>query len=169
LNDEDDGYYWSDSTGASSDNSTYYDTTYDQVEYVDKEGIKFDKYDPWEGPVKRYKEDEQDFATAAKKESDSEPLCKNRNQIIIVADNRVPQWKNTTNSSNSTTIAVKKFTTSNSTSSAAIPTDFNMIGMKAHTVEFSSEYKVPQVSGALLTRVSSVAALFMAFIAAYMA
>ena len=33
---------------------------------------------------------------AAKKEYDDEPLCKGRNQIVIVADNRVPQWDNST-------------------------------------------------------------------------
>ena len=27
-------------------------------------------------------------------ESPEEPLCKGRNQIVIIADNRVPQWSN---------------------------------------------------------------------------
>jgi hypothetical protein len=81
---------WNDTYNNGSDWYGYNQTSNYENEYVYKEGVRFDKYDPWEGPYKKYKEYQQDYQTAAKKESDDEPLCKGRNQIVIVADNRVP-------------------------------------------------------------------------------
>jgi hypothetical protein len=81
---------WNDTYNNGSDWYGYNQTSNYENEYVYKEGVRFDKYDPWEGPYKKYKEYKQDYQTAAKKESDDEPLCKGRNQIVIVADNRVP-------------------------------------------------------------------------------
>lgn len=60
------------------------------MEYVYKGGVKLQRYDAYNGPYMRYKEDSQDYDLAAKKDTPDEPLCKGRNQVIIVADKRVP-------------------------------------------------------------------------------
>jgi hypothetical protein len=84
---------FSNSRGFLTQNNTW-DDGYNQVEYIDKAGAKFEKYDHYEGTYKIYKEEAQDYYNAAKMDSPNEPLCKGRNQIIIVADNRLPAWFN---------------------------------------------------------------------------
>ena len=62
----------------------------------------------------KYKQEEQDFASGAKMESPDEPLCKGRNQIVIVADTRVPQWSKI-QSDTSLLKSLRNFQTTNGT------------------------------------------------------
>ena len=98
---------------------------------------------------------------AAKKESDDEPLCKGRNQIIIVADNRVPQWadKNSTEGNSlPKQFRVRNFqSTLNETNTTGNSTLVTKIGMKVQTVGFRKYFT--QVSGSVRT------ALFNSFLA----
>jgi hypothetical protein len=57
--------------------------------YVNKTGPKRQVYDPNQGGVKKYKETKQSDDTIAAKSGPSEPLCKGRNQMIIMADTRI--------------------------------------------------------------------------------
>jgi len=63
-------------------------TTSNMPEFVDKSGIKVEKYDPSEGGLKKYKETSQDSLAYASMSSQEEPICMGRNQIIIVGDSR---------------------------------------------------------------------------------
>ncbi len=99
----------------------------------------------------KYKEDEQNFQTGAMMESPQEPICKNRNQIIIVTDNRVPEWmgNNQTDAPKiqtlMKTLPIMNLQVQNTTS-----TNTNKLAMRAQTVEFASTYKTaPTVSGAI--------------------
>ncbi len=50
----------------------------------------FDRYDPTEGPYKKYMDPMQDIYLYQKKMDNEEPLCEAKNQIVIVKDLRTP-------------------------------------------------------------------------------
>lgn len=56
---------------------------------MNKTGPKRQVYDPTQGGVKKYKETKQSDEFGAKKESRYEPICKGRNQMIVMVDNRI--------------------------------------------------------------------------------
>ncbi len=58
-------------------------------QYVNKTGPRMQVYDPSQGGVKKYKENKQSEDGRATKSSATEPLCKGRNQMIIMADKRI--------------------------------------------------------------------------------
>jgi hypothetical protein len=57
--------------------------------YVDKTGPKKQAYDKSQGGKKKYKEDLQNQDNRALKSEPTEPLCKGRNQMIIMGDWRI--------------------------------------------------------------------------------
>lgn len=57
--------------------------------YVNKTGPKIQVYDKDQGGIKKYKEDYQSDDNRAAKSEPAEPLCKGRNQMIIMGDWRV--------------------------------------------------------------------------------
>lgn len=107
---------------------------------------------------------------AAKRESYDEPLCKGRNQIVIVADNRVPQWDNSTTEGNSLlkSFRLRNFqaTTNgtNTTGNSTLAT--TKIGMKAQTVDFRKYYS--QVSGSVQAALFNSCLAFIFIISASM-
>ena len=64
------------------------DPTY---KYVDKTGPKMQAYDKSQGGKKKYKEEYQNSDSLAQKSEPAEPLCKGRNQMIIMGDHRIKQ------------------------------------------------------------------------------
>ena len=56
----------------------------------------FDRYDPTEGPYKKYMDPMQDIYLYQKKLSNEDPLCEPKNQIVIVKDLRTPAAANNT-------------------------------------------------------------------------
>jgi hypothetical protein len=56
----------------------------------------FDKYDPTEGPYKKYMDPMQDNYLYQKKLGNEEPICQPKNQIVIVKDLRTPTAANNT-------------------------------------------------------------------------
>lgn len=59
--------------------------------YVNKTGPKIQVYDKDQGGKKKYKEEYQNGDNRAAKSEPAEPLCKGRNQMIIMGDWRVKQ------------------------------------------------------------------------------
>lgn len=57
--------------------------------YVNKTGPKIQAYDKSQGGIKKYKEDYQNEDNRGIKSAPSEPICKGRNQMIIMGDLRV--------------------------------------------------------------------------------
>ena len=57
--------------------------------YVNKTGPKKQAYDKSQGGKKKYKEEYQNYDNRGLKSEPSEPLCKGRNQMIIMGDWRV--------------------------------------------------------------------------------
>ena len=57
--------------------------------YVNKTGPKKQVYDPSQGGIKKYKEQYQTNDERASKSSSAEPLCKWRNQVVIIGDKRI--------------------------------------------------------------------------------
>ena len=57
--------------------------------YVNKTGPKKEVYDATQGGIKKYKESKQSTDNRATLSSAAEPLCKGRNQMIIMADKRI--------------------------------------------------------------------------------
>ena len=116
-----------------------------------------------------YKENEQGYQTAAKRESYEEPLCKGRNQIVIVADNRVPQWASNNTEGNSLlkSFKLRNFqTTTNGTNTTGNFSLATNIGMKAQTVDFKTYYN--QVSGSIQSALVNSIVTFIFMISATM-
>ena len=106
---------------------------------------------------------------AAKKESYDEPLCKGRNQIVIVADNRVPQWDNSTTEENSLlkSFRLRNFqANTNGTNTTDNFTLATKIGMRAQTVDFRKYYT--QVSGSVQAALLNSLLTFILIISACM-
>lgn len=57
--------------------------------YVDKTGPKIQAYDKSQGGMKKYKEEYQNSDNRAQKSEPKEPICKGRNQMIIMGDKRI--------------------------------------------------------------------------------
>lgn len=57
--------------------------------YVDKTGPKIQAYDKAQGGLKKYKEEYQNNDNLGQKSAPSEPICKGRNQMIIMGDSRI--------------------------------------------------------------------------------
>lgn len=62
-----------------------------KYDYVNKTGPKIQVYDKDQGGIKKYKEEYQSDDNRAAKSEPAEPLCKGRNQMIIMGDWRVKQ------------------------------------------------------------------------------
>jgi len=71
-----------DNSDSNSDSSDSTDST------NTKEGIKMESYDDSQGGIKKYKESDQDGSTSATSGGSDDTLCKGRNQMIIVSDDR---------------------------------------------------------------------------------
>ena len=67
--------------------------------YVNKTGPKIQAYDKSQGGLKKYKEDYQNGDNRGSKSEPSEPICKGRNQMIIMGDLRIKSsvYSNSTN------------------------------------------------------------------------
>ncbi|TNV84823.1 hypothetical protein FGO68_gene12020 [Halteria grandinella] len=105
--DSDDYYYLLNNENSSSDaNATHSNSssingnhTYDNeatknnsnpnFNYANKNGPRQYKYDSAQGGKITYKQDDQSTASGAIKSNPFEPICKGRNQIIIVGDPRI--------------------------------------------------------------------------------
>lgn len=58
-------------------------------QYVNKTGPKRQVYDKDQGGIKKFKETSQSSVGLASKSEPMEPLCKGRNQMIIMGDSRI--------------------------------------------------------------------------------
>ena len=56
---------------------------------MNKTGPKIQAYDKSQGGIKKYKEDYQNEDKRGSKSEPAEPICKGRNQMIIMGDHRI--------------------------------------------------------------------------------
>jgi hypothetical protein len=75
--------------GADKETTTTAPVTPVESNYVNKTGPKRQTYDKEQGGIKKYKQEDQSDVAGAAKSGPTEPLCKGRNQMIIMADKRI--------------------------------------------------------------------------------